>query len=167
MRLLLAKAAASVYILAMMCFLPLMPLMASLVFVDRKFARNYLETLQKALRHIRAMRRGPALHYFHDVLGRVSQVPETIQGECVQCGNCCMNHQCMFLEQVGVKQFQCGIYNSPFRRLSNCGSFPLNRYDIERYDCPSYFVAGAVETKQIQWLVRSPEVNVSNRVEST
>lgn len=160
MRLLLARAAASVYIYAMLCVLPLMPLLASLVFANRKFMLNYRASLRKALVHIHAMRRGPALHYFHDVLGRVSQVPETILGECVQCGNCCMNHQCMFLERVGDKKYQCGIYHSPLRRFSNCGSFPLNRYDIDRYECPSYFAAGLGETKQVRWLALRPEPSV-------
>ncbi len=166
MRLLLARAAASAYILAMVCFLPLM---AAIVFANREFVLNYSETFRKALRHIRAMHQGPALHYFHDVLGRVSRVPETIQGECIQCGNCCMNHQCMFLQQVGVTQFQCGIYNSPFRRLSNCGSFPLNGYDIERYACPSYSVVPAghqVVPQVVYWVPQLPAENlVSMRTE--
>jgi hypothetical protein len=70
-------------------------------------------------------------------------VPENIEGECIQCGNCCMNHQCMFLESAGPSRFQCGIYHSPLRRASNCGSFPLHGYDIARYQCPSYVVVTA------------------------
>jgi hypothetical protein len=140
MRLILARAAAAIYILMLYVCLPFMPMLATLVFTKWKFSAEYGQTLRKMRTHIQALRRGPAVHYFHDVLGRVSQVPETIQGECVQCGNCCMNHQCMFLEPAGNQKYQCGIYHSPFRRLSNCGSFPLNRHDIERYACPSYFV---------------------------
>ena len=127
----------------MYLFLPVMPLLASLVFWRRKYVVRYAHSVKKTLIHIKAMQSGPASHYFQDVLGRVSQVPETMEGECVQCGNCCMNHQCMFLEKVDEKKYHCGIYHSPFRALSNCGSFPLNRYDIERYACPSYFVAEA------------------------
>lgn len=54
-----------------------------------------------------------------------------------------MNHQCMFLEKVDEKKYHCGIYHSAFRAWSNCGSFPLNRHDIERYACPSYFVSAS------------------------
>ena len=144
MRRFLARLAGATYIGGMYLFLPAMPLLASLVFWRRKYLVRYFHTLRKTRTHIAAMRKGPAVHYFRDVLGQVSQVPETIEGECIQCGNCCMNHQCMFLEKVDEKKYLCGIYHSPFRTMSNCGSFPLNRYDIDRYECPSYFVPQAV-----------------------
>ena len=54
-----------------------------------------------------------------------------------------MDHKCMFLEKADEGRFLCGIYHSPFRALSNCGSFPLNRHDIERYACPSYYMPDA------------------------
>ena len=38
-------------------------------------------------------------------------------------------------------KYQCGIYHSPLRQFSNCGSFPLSAHDIERYACPGYAVA--------------------------
>lgn len=151
MRMIVARFAAAVYILSLYLCLPVIPLLASLIFAKRRFSAEYLQTLRKMLTHIGALRQGPAVHFFHDVLGRVNKVPDDIQGECVQCGNCCMNHQCVFLEQVDAKKFQCGIYHSPFRRLSNCGSFPLNRHDIERYACPSYFVRPQ-QTQTIQWM---------------
>ena len=114
--------------------------MAALVFWQKHFLRHYFQTLKKIWVHMQAMREGPALHYFADVMGRASQVPEAMGGSCVQCGNCCMNKRCMFLQPIEDGKFQCGIYSSPLRRFSNCGSFPLNAYDIARYECPSYFV---------------------------
>ena len=150
MRMFVARFAAAIYILALYLCLPVIPLLASLVFAKKSFSAEYLRTLRKMLTHIAALRKGPAVHFFHDVLGRVHKVPEDIQGECVQCGNCCMNHQCVFLEQVDTNRFACGIYHSPFRKLSNCGSFPLNRHDIERYACPSYFVRSP-KFQIIQW----------------
>jgi len=125
---------------------PVAPALASLVFWRKRYVLDYRGTMQKARRHIKAMDAGPALHYFQDVAGRVQKVPEHIEGECIQCGNCCMNHQCMFLEQVDPQRFQCGIYHSPLRKASNCGSFPLHGYDIARYECPSYFVVGTGKT---------------------
>jgi hypothetical protein len=104
--------------------------------------------------HIAALRRGPAIHFFRDVLGQVSNIPDEIQGECVQCGNCCMNHQCAFLEKIADEKFQCGIYHSPFRQFSNCGSFPLNGHDIERYACPSYFA----QVQKVQPVVSNARV---------
>lgn len=142
-RIFLARLAGAVYIGAMYLFLPVMPLLASLIFWRKKYVLRYAHTVNKTLVHIAAMRSGPAVHYFQDVLGLVSQVPDAIEGECIQCGNCCMNHQCMFLEKVDEKKYHCGIYHSPFRAWSNCGSFPLNRRDIERYACPSYFVSAS------------------------
>ena len=121
---------------------PVAPAVASLVFWRRRYLLRYRTTMRKTLTHIQALRQGPALHYFRDVAGQVKQVPEHIEGECVQCGNCCMNHQCMFLEPAGAEKFQCGIYHSPLRRWSNCGSFPLHGHDIARYQCPSYYVSG-------------------------
>jgi hypothetical protein len=123
----------------MYLLLPLLPLLATLLFARLRFTTQYLTTLKKMRVHIGALRQGPAVHFFQDILGQVSHVPDDIQGECVQCGNCCMHHQCVFLEKVDEKKFQCGVYHSPFRKLSNCGSFPINRHDIERYACPSYF----------------------------
>lgn len=120
--------------------LPFLPLVASVVFWRRQYLVCYLQSLHKISVHIHALRQGPAFHYFQDILGQVRDVPQAIQGECVQCGNCCMDHRCMFLVQLDHKRYQCGIYSSPLRRFSNCGSFPLNAYDIERYACPSYFV---------------------------
>jgi hypothetical protein len=119
---------------------PLLPFVAALVFGQLHFLRHYFQTLRKIGVHMQAMREGPALHYFADVMGRASQVPEAMGGSCVQCGNCCMNKRCMFLQPIEDGKFQCGIYSSPLRQFSNCGSFPLNAYDIERYECPSYFV---------------------------
>ena len=139
MRKFFARIAGTVLIVGMYLLLPLLPLLATLLFGRLRFTTQYPATLKKMRVHIAALRQGPAVHFFQDILGQVSQVPDDIQGECVQCGNCCMNHQCVFLEKVDEKKYQCGVYHSPFRKLSNCGSFPINRHDIERYACPSYF----------------------------
>jgi hypothetical protein len=127
-------------LLSLMLLFPLLPILAALAFGRIHFVRDYVQTLKKIAIHMQAMREGPAIHYFADVMGRVSQVPQAMGGSCVQCGNCCMNKRCMFLQPIEDGRFQCGIYHSPLRRFSNCGSFPLNAYDIERYECPSYFV---------------------------
>jgi hypothetical protein len=135
---LLARAAARLSIAALYLLLPVMPLLASLLFVRWQFTRHYVQTLKKMRVHLAGLSRGPLEHYFRDVIGRVRQIPDEIHGSCVQCGNCCMNRQCAFLEPVDAGRYQCGVYHSPLRRFSNCGSFPLNQHDIERYACPSY-----------------------------
>jgi hypothetical protein len=121
-----------------------MPLLASILFLRRKYVMEYGKTFRKVRIHIEALREGPAQHYFQDVLGRGSRVPDDIHGECVQCGNCCMERRCLFLEELQNGKYQCGIYASPFRRLSNCGSFPLNQWDIDRYACPSYTASAVI-----------------------
>jgi hypothetical protein len=136
------------YLFSLYCFLPVMPLLASIVFGRRRFVSQYGQTFKKCLIHVRAMAEGPALHYFSEVAGRVAQVPGEMQGECVQCGNCCMDRRCLFLEPMGEGKFGCGIYESPWRRFSNCGSFPLSQHDIDRYACPSYFL---IEEKLIHF----------------
>jgi hypothetical protein len=136
---LLSRAAARISIAALYLVLPVMPLLAAVLFARWRFARHYVQTLRKMRVHVAGLSRGPIEHYFRDVLGRATQVPDEIHGSCVQCGNCCMNRQCAFLEAIDAERYQCGIYRSPLRRFSNCGSFPLNQHDIERYACPSYF----------------------------
>lgn len=150
MRKYLVASVTRTYIGGLYLFLPLMPLLATLLFWRRKYALQYLDTISKMRVHIKALAEGPVEHYFGDVLGRVSEVPVEIKGECVQCGNCCMDKRCVFLEQVAADKHQCGIYHSPFRRLSNCGSFPLSKHDIDRYACPSYYVAGVQPIKFVR-----------------
>jgi hypothetical protein len=138
------KWATRTYVACLYLSLPLMPLLASLVFFRKKYLLQYITTIKKLVVHIEALREGPVSHYFGDVMGNVSAVPADIHGHCAQCGNCCLDRRCVFLEKKGDAEYQCGIYHSPFRRFSNCGSFPLNQHDIERYECPSYFVPESV-----------------------
>jgi hypothetical protein len=140
----LAPGLASAYIATLRLMLPVAPMCASLVFGRRKYLQDYAGFVRKMRIHIDALQEGPAQHYFEDVLGRAKAVPAEITGSCVQCGNCCMDKRCMFLEPVADGRYQCGIYHSPLRRFSNCGSFPLNAYDISRYACPSYRVVEIV-----------------------
>ncbi len=146
---LIARVLTYFLISSLLLVFPLLPLFAALVFWRIHFLTDYLQTLKNTAIHMRAMLEGPAIHYFADVMGRAHQVPQAMGGSCVQCGNCCMDKRCMFLQPIQDGRFQCGIYHSPLRRFSNCGSFPLNAYDIERYECPSYFV--------IQVMSSSPE----------
>ena len=140
----IAPVIAQLYLIGLYITLPIMPILATIFFLRSKFVADYANTLKKVLVHIAALKEGPAHHYFQDVMGRVSRPPATIQGACVQCGNCCMDRRCMFLEQLDDSKYVCGIYHSPFRRLSNCGSFPLDQRDIDRYACPSYTVSAAI-----------------------
>ena len=117
---------------------PSLPLVAALLFWKKDYLLNYQQTLKKIKIHVLAISDGPLQHYFQNILFFNKKVSEPITGHCSQCGNCCLNRQCFFLEQSETDKYICGIYNSPLRRFSNCISFPINSHDIERYQCPTY-----------------------------
>ncbi len=149
MRKIMAWCAARLCIAMLYLLLPLMPLLASVFFMRWRYVRHYGVNLRKARVHLAALRQGPLQHYFNAVAGRAWQIPDEIHGSCVQCGNCCMEKQCFFLEPVSDNKYQCGIYHSHWRRFSNCGSFPLNQHDIERYACPSYYAVPKRSTETL------------------
>ena len=133
----------------MYLLLPLLPLLASVAYLRSKYVLQYGRTLKKMLIHIQALSEGPMHHYFQDVAGRQTSVPAEISGACTQCGNCCLDKRCVFLEKTNDDKYLCGIYHSPLRRFSNCGSFPLSAHDIERYACPGYSV---MQEAPIHWV---------------
>ncbi|MDR3414737.1 MAG: hypothetical protein P4L83_00990 [Nevskia sp.] len=145
----LAHALAWAFIGCLYLLLPLLPLLASVAYQRSKYVVQYWRTLKKMLIHIQALSEGPVLHYLQDVAGRQTDIPAEIRGECTQCGNCCLDKRCVFLEKTADEKYQCGIYHSPLRRFSNCGSFPLSAHDIERYACPGYTV---VQEAPIHWV---------------
>jgi hypothetical protein len=136
------------FIGCMYLLLPLLPLAAAVGFQRRKYAVQYWATLKKMVIHLKALSEGPVLHYLQDVAGRRTDIPAEIRGNCTQCGNCCLDKRCVFLEKTADEKYICGIYHSPLRRYSNCGSFPLSAHDIERYACPGY----SVHEAPIHWV---------------
>ena len=134
--------AAPVFSSLCLFLVPLMPAIVAVLLWDWRFLKNYSAQRQKFRIQFQALSAGPVEHYFRDVFLRVKQVPVTVYGECVQCGSCCLNKRCAFLEPIDGGKYQCGIYGTYLRKFSNCGSFPLHAQDIERYQCPSYFVEG-------------------------
>ena len=67
MRRFLTQLAGITYLGAMYLSIPVMPLLASLVFWRRTYVMNYARTVRKTAVHVAAMRKGPAMHYFQDV----------------------------------------------------------------------------------------------------
>ena len=151
----IAVALASLFNAACFLLLPVMPLIVSVLVWDSRYLRRYGHYFVKFVEHFKALREGPVRHYLADVFMQVREVPATIAGHCVQCGNCCLDKRCAFLQPLGDGKFACGIFHSTVRRFSNCGSFPLHARDIERYQCPSYFVVRpAVQT--MLWMPKRP-----------
>jgi len=116
----------------------LMPLIFAIIFLKPQYFLNYKDTLRKLRIHHKALSQGPVKRYFENFFKTRIDQTNQISGECNQCGNCCLNQQCVFLEPIEDEKFQCGVYNSPFRKFSNCGAFPISSEDIERYACPGY-----------------------------
>jgi hypothetical protein len=114
------------------CLLPVLPAVAALLFWKKQYVLNYRHTLNKMKTHVNAISQGPLQHYFEDILRFNADVCEPVQGHCSQCGNCCLNRQCVFLEQSAPDTFICGIYTSPLRRFSNCSTFPYKRTELLR-----------------------------------
>lgn len=136
----LSNKVASAATLALQCVSPLLPLVAAILFWKKDYVLNYPQAWRKIKIHIRAVSAGPLQHYVQTNLFFNDQASEPILGHCSQCGNCCLNQQCFFLEPSGPEVYVCGIYKSALRRFSNCSSFPINSQDIERYQCPTYRV---------------------------
>ena len=147
----LVQAGAWSFLGSMYLLLPLLPLLASVAYWRAKYALHYWTYLKKMVIHLQALSEGPVHHYLADVAGRKTSIPAEIRGECTQCGNCCLDKRCVFLEKTADEKYLCGVYHSPLRRFSNCGSFPLSAHDIERYDCPGYEV---VVEAPIHWMPR-------------
>lgn len=146
------KATSVGFSVACQMLIPVMPIIMSILLMDSKYVKHYKQSIDKFQRHFNALRQGPVQHYLTDVWLKYKDIPVSIEGECIQCGNCCLNKQCAFLEPIGEDKYQCGIYSSMLRRFSNCNSFPLHAQDIERYACPSYKVV----SKPTVWLKPVP-----------
>jgi hypothetical protein len=82
-----------------------MPLLASVLFMRWEFVRGYRQSLRKARIHVAATCEGPLQHYLSDVIGRERQVPDDIHGSCIQCGNCCMERRCAFLQPIADNKY--------------------------------------------------------------
>ena len=151
----IAVALASLFNAACFLLLPVMPLIVSVLVWDSRYLRRYGHYFVKFVEPFKALREGPVRHYLADVFLQVREVPATIAGHCVQCGNCCLDKRCAFLQPLGDGKFACGIFHSTVRRFSNCGSFPLHARDIERYQCPSYFVVRPAAQTML-WMPKRP-----------
>ena len=128
----------NVLLLAAEYFIFILPLIFGLIFLKTKYIRNYRETLRKLRIHHKALSEGPVKRYVESFFSVRLNQSDQITGSCTQCGNCCLDKKCVFLEPLTDVKFVCGVYNSPFRKFSNCGAFPISEEDIVRYDCPGY-----------------------------
>jgi hypothetical protein len=149
LRNLLVKTITFVYISGLYILLPVLPVLASTIFVRKKYIVEYPQTIKKLIVHLEALREGSVSYYISGLFNLMSEAPVEIGGSCVRCGECCMNKRCVFLEQVSETEYQCGVYHSPLRKFSNCGAYPVSQRDIDRYACPSYYVIKQIPIKVV------------------
>jgi hypothetical protein len=149
LRNLLVRAITFVYIGGLYILLPVLPVLASVIFLRKKYLTQYSTTIKKLIIHLEALREGSVSYYFSNLFNTVSDAPAEIGGSCIRCGECCMNKRCVFLEQINEKEYQCGVYHSPLRKFSNCGAYPVSQRDIDRYACPSYYVIREIPIKVV------------------
>ena len=83
----------------------LMPLVMGIVFLKPKFVINYKESLRKLRIHHNALSQGPVKRYIESLYKTRLNQSNQITGSCTQCGNCCLNQQCFFLEPMADGKF--------------------------------------------------------------
>lgn len=131
--------------LCLIVLLPILPLLISLLTGNRRYLRNYYQTITKLLDTFDALREHRSLERY--VQGRFAgstPAQRKIGGSCSHCGRCCLNRRCLFLEREGEDKYFCGIFGSKLRELTSCAAYPINAQDIDLYACPSYYVIDPV-----------------------
>ncbi len=135
----LARAVELAIVITGWLMLPVLPLLATAITRDPQYARRYPATLMQVTRHIRATWRGRVLSRI--LLRRLEpdlQRPQRIVGSCTHCGNCCLYRSCVFLEFDAAGRSSCRIHGSGLWKRLTCGAYPVDAYEIELYDCPSF-----------------------------
>lgn len=94
-----------------------MPIFFAIIFIKPQFVFNYKETLRKLRIHHTALSQGPVKRYVETFFkARINQTTH-ISGECTQCGNCCLNKQCVFWNPLKTISFNAA---STIRLFENC-----------------------------------------------
>ena len=66
---------------------------------------------------------------------------------CDSCSKCCSKIRCPLLEKTTGK---CKSYNSFYWRYFNCGRYPENQADIDRFECPKWMETPSGETERLK-----------------
>ncbi len=118
---------------------PLWPFLAAAVAGDLGYLRRYPATLRQVVRHIQGMLRARSLaRFLLDKMGQRRTQRQQVLGACTHCGNCCLYRGCVFLSYDARGQSRCGIYGGRVWKMLACGDYPINREEIELYECPSF-----------------------------
>jgi hypothetical protein len=124
--------------------LPLWPFLAAAVAGDLGYVRRYPATLRQVVRHIQGTLRARSVaRFLLDKMGQRRTQRQQVLGACTHCGNCCLYRGCVFLSYDARGQSRCGIYGGRVWKMLTCGDYPINREEIELYECPSFVAVPA------------------------
>jgi hypothetical protein len=123
----------------MMLLLPLAPLTCAILSGRAQYLWQFRSTLVKSARGAVALLDSHVVsRNLQRKLRTSKQHNERMEGSCTHCGQCCINHHCVFLNWDDHGASRCGIYGNWFWSLTSCGSYPLDSESIAVYSCPSF-----------------------------
>jgi hypothetical protein len=126
-------------------FVPMAPLVASVIARDPSYLRDYWRTVLKGANHLRGQVQSRAFSRYVLYGKQPKPLGEAVVGECTHCGNCCMHRRCIFLDWSAEGDSRCRIYDSGFWKWLACGRYPESSMDIALYDCPSFTTVAVSE----------------------
>lgn len=148
MRVLFARVASGLLLTLFALLLPIGPILLALATGKLSFVRRYPTTVRKSITHMRQLIATEAFVRFFSGRGHQPEADvAAIGGHCNRCGNCCLDRKCMFLEVDGEDRVACGIFGTTLRSLGNCGDYPGSQYEIDLYECPTYYVIPVSQLK--------------------
>lgn len=133
------KLLSTIIIIGLILFLPIIPILVYVLTQNSIHLRRYHQSMFLSIKHIFALIRNKSIIFFLKRKLKSDTQKYKIGGYCNNCGNCCLDKVCIFLEKKNNK-YLCAIYDSPFRKAFNCFNYPMNKNEINFYQCPTYFV---------------------------
>lgn len=124
---------------AMSLLLPVGPIVAAVIARDRSYVRQYWHTIVKGFAHLRGQVESRAFSRYVMYSHRERPTSQQIVGKCTNCGQCCLNKKCIFLDWTDAGESRCRIYGSAFWKGLACGRYPEDQFDIDLYACPTFY----------------------------
>lgn len=115
---------------------PFAPIAASAVSGQGRFLRHPLHTVRQAWRHTWAMAQAEVIG--RAIVSRFEPPQEVISGECIHCGRCCLNKQCVFLVMSPEGRSSCSVHGGWLWNRLRCADYPVSGSDIALYGCPTF-----------------------------
>jgi hypothetical protein len=127
---------------------PLAPFAAYGVSGQTRFLRQPWKTARQAWRHTWAMANAEVIG--RAVVSRFEPPQEIVSGECIHCGRCCLNKQCVFLEMSPEGKSSCSVHGGWLWNRLRCSDYPVSGADIALYACPTFTAQPATNARVIK-----------------